>query len=219
MKNRAVISSLLLVFITNFCLAKGTKTLIVADRKIACAGTFECLQVKDKASAQWRNYSDTIAGFDYEEGYEYKISVQPLQTSNTLSGVYEEKYKLLKVISKRKTGYNPTGKLAGTHWVLRAMNDGNRTLGIPDTSIFIAFDLKTGTARGRGPCNSFSLSFSGKGSKIALTNLSATKMLCKAEPVERVIFNFFKSITTYQVEGRTLTLSEPDGSYLQFEGR
>jgi heat shock protein HslJ len=218
MKYRAVLSLLLVTMVT-FCSAKGIKTLIIADRKVACAGTFECLQVKDKASAQWRNYSDTIAGFDYQEGYEYKISVQPLQTSNTLSGVYEEKYKLLKVISKRKTGYSPSEKLAGTKWILRAMNDTNKTLGIPDTSNFIVFDIKSGVAHGHAPCNSYTISFNVKGSKISLTNLSATKMLCKAEAVERVIFNFFKSINTYKVEGRTLTLSEPDGSYLQFEGR
>jgi heat shock protein HslJ len=219
MKYRAVLCSLLLMLASGFCSAKGTKTLIVADRKVACAGTFECLQVKDKASAAWRNYSDTIAGFVYEEGYEYKISVLPLQTSNTLSGVYEEKYKLLKVISKRKTSYNPSAKLAGTKWILRSMNDTQKTLGIPDTAIFILFDLKAGVARGHAPCNAYTISFVTRGSKISLTNLSATKMLCKAEAVEKVIFNFFKSITTYKIEGRILTLSEPDGSYLQFEGR
>ena len=49
MKCRALVIVLCLVLLTGFCNAKGNKTLLVADRKIACAGEFECIQIKEKA--------------------------------------------------------------------------------------------------------------------------------------------------------------------------
>ena len=204
----------------NVCSAKGAKTLIVADRKVACAGTFECIQIREKASAPWRVYADTIEGFSYEEGYEYKISVQPLQAKNTtLEGIYEEKYKLLKVISKRKTGYNPAEELTAKRWILKELNDTRRNLGIPDTNVYIAFNLKTGKTMGRAVCNNFTSSFSCQGHKISITNIAATKMMCKGQALENVIFNFYKGITTFKIQGNILTLTEPDGSFLQFEGK
>lgn len=219
MNSRAIHSILFFLLITVFCDAKGNKTFFVADRKAPCAGTFECIQIREKTKDQWRVFSDTIEGFSYEEGYEYKISVQPLQTLNTQSGIYEEKYKLLKVISKRKTDYNPTQKLFEKKWVLKSMFDAKNTFRMNDTAIFIRFSLNDGRAAGRGSCNSFTASFTSDDSKISITGLAATKMLCKGEQLENILFKFYKNTTTYKIAGNYLTLYQPDGSDLKFEGR
>ena len=219
MKCRALVIVLCLVLLTGFCNAKGNKTLLVADRKIACAGEFECIQIKEKASAPWRFYSDTIEGFNYEEGYEYKISVQPLQTKNTLSGIYEEKYKLLRVITKTKTGYNPTEKLGNKKWVLYTMDDTKTVLTMQDTAISIQFSMKDGKLKGKNACNSFTGSFSAQGDKISIINIASTKMLCKAEQLEKILFNFYSNVTTWKISGNILTLYKPDGENLVFEER
>ena len=220
MKFKVIASALFLVLITGFCDAKGKKTLLVADRKIACAGDFECIQIKEKASAQWRVYADTIEGFNYEEGYEYKLSVMPLQTKNTLSGLYEEKYKLLSVVSKRKTDYNPCDRLGGRKWVLVSMFDTRRVLSTSDTILFVQFNTKEGKLSGKNVCNSFTGSYNCQGSKISITNIVSTKMMCKkGADFEVVVFEFYNKSTRYTLTGNKLTLYQPDGSNMVFEGR
>ena len=219
MRSKFVLSTLFAVLLVSLCWAKGNKTLLVADRTIACAGTFECIQIKEKASVPWRNYSDTIEGFNYEEGYEYKISVQPLQTKNTLSGLFEEKYKLVKVISKKKTSYNPAEKLTGKKWVLRSMYDTNRTMTVHDTTAYIEFDLKAGKASGHAVCNTFTTEFTADAKSISITNIGQTKMACKGEVLEKIIFDFCRKATTYTLADGMLTLLQPGGSNLVFEAR
>jgi heat shock protein HslJ len=219
MKCKAIVTVLFALLITGFCNAKGNKTLLVADRKIPCAGNFECIQIKEKEKARWRVYSDTIEGFNYEEGYQYKISVLPLQTLNTLSGLYEEKYKLLKVISKKKTDYNPANKLGDKKWVLHIMDDTKNKFTLKDTSVVLQFSLKDGRLKGKGPCNSFTGFFTRQAEKLTITNITSTKMLCQSEQLEKLLFTFYNNITTYQISGNILTLYKPDGENLVFEGR
>ena len=219
MSRKSVFTFSLLALTITFCSAKGTKTFYVSDRKIACAGTYECIQVREKSNAQWRVFSDTIQGFNYEEGFEYKISVEEVPTENKLNGMYEEKYKLLKIIAKKKTDFKPSEKLPFKKWVLKAMNDGNRNLGLSDTSVFIEFNLKTGKARGRALCNNFTTSFSCQGSNISITDLTSTKMMCKGEKFEGVIFGFYKKATTFKIQGNTLRLNQPGGEFLEFEAQ
>ena len=216
---KSVFTFSLLATAITLCSAKGTKTFYVADRKVACAGTYECIQVREKSNAQWRVFSDTIQGFNYEEGFEYKISVEEVSKENKLNGMYEEKYKVLKVIAKKKTDFKPSEKLPFKKWVLKAMNDGTRNLGLSDTSVFIEFNLKTGKTRGRALCNNFTTSFSCKDSNISITDLTSTKMMCKGEKFEGVIFSFYKKATTFKVQGNTLWLNQPGGEFLEFEAR
>ena len=220
MKSKLILSALFVVFLSAICEAKGTKTLYVADRTIPCAGTVECIQIKEKAKSPWHIYSDTIDGFNYEEGYEYKLSVKPVPTLNTLSGFFEERYRLLKIVSKKKTNFKLVDKLADKKWLMKSMDDMKRTLGVPDTSgIFMAFDLKANSASGKGVCNTFHCTFSTQGSKISFTDFGMTKMLCKGQAFEGIVFGFIKKATTYTVKGNLLTLKQPDGSNIVFEGR
>jgi heat shock protein HslJ len=219
MKLKSVLAISLLVLSVGVCSAKGNKTLYVSDRMVACAGNFLCMQVREKASAQWRNYSDTIAGFNYQEGYEYKISAQLLHTANTLSGMYEEKYKLVKVISKTKTSYIPGEKLAGKHWILSVMNDTKVTLYPKDSTVFIEFDAKAGKTHGKGACNTFTSAFNVSGASIAFTNFAQTKLMCRAEEIEQIIFSFYKKSITYKVEDNMFYIYEPDGAYIGFKAK
>ena len=220
MKTKFILSFLLVVLVVGVCNAKGNKTFYVADRTIACAGNFECIQIREKASAPWRVYPDTIEGFNYQEGYEYKISVKPVPTLNTLSGIYDEKYKLVKILSKKKTAYKPTDKLANKKWIMRSMDDTKRTISVPDTSgIFVEFDLKTGTANGKGVCNTFHTAFACKDTTITFTNFATTKMMCKGQAFEGVVLNFIKIATTWKLHGNQLILSQANGSNIVFEAR
>ena len=220
MKTRFILSLLIAVLISGSSTAKGTKTLYVADHMVACAGNYECIQIREKSSVPYRVFSDTIQGFTYEEGYEYKLSVKALETLNTLSGFYEERYQLLKVVSKKKTNYNPSDKLADKKWIMKSMDDTKRTIGVPDTSgIFIVFNVKGGTANGKGVCNTFHASVNFLSAKITFSNFANTKMLCKGQAFENVVFNFFKSATTFKVQGNLLTLWQPNGSNIILEAR
>lgn len=218
MKSKFVFSISLLLLFVSFCQAKGKKTFFVADRTVACAGTFECLQVREKAKDAWRPYADTIAGFDYQEGFEYQIQVLALETKNTMSGLYDEKYKLVKVISKKKTGYNPAAKLEGKKWVTASMDDTHRVLNMREAGIYAIFNTKEGRVTGKGVCNKFNAKFQATGSKISITELVSTKMMCKAEQFENIAFDFFRKAVTYKLEGNTLTLIQADGQNMVLEG-
>ena len=219
MKGKFICTILFLALLTGTCGAKGTKTFYVADRKVACAGNYECIQIREKTKDAWRVYADTIDGFKYEEGYAYKIRVQPFLTKDNFSGLYDEKYTFIKVISKKKTSFNPAEKLAGKKWIIRSLDDTHRVLSIPDTSLVIQFDIKEGKLRGKNVCNNFTGNFTTESSKIALNNIGATKMMCKGQQLEDIIFDFYKSTTTYNIAGNTLTLYQPNGSNMVLEGR
>ncbi len=219
MKGKLICTVLFLVLLTGICNAKGTKTFYVADRKVACAGAFECIQIREKTKDAWRVYADTIDGFTYEEGYAYKILVQPILTKDNFSGLYDEKYKFIKVLSKKKTNFNPGEKLADKKWILRSMDDTHRVLTMPDTTLIIQFSFKDRKFHGKNVCNSFTGTFTTQDSKISLTNFGSTKMMCKGMELEKIIFEFYKSMATYKIVGNSLTLYQPNGSNMVFEGR
>ena len=106
-----------------FCLllysanAQSKKTIYIADR-VAVTDSADCLQIKTKMKSEWKNIADTIAGLRYEEGFDYKAIVI----------VNKNQYKLLKLIWRKKTAYNPAERLQGSKWILRSMFDNNQTL-------------------------------------------------------------------------------------------
>jgi heat shock protein HslJ len=219
MRFNIIAGILLFNLLSVVCQAKGNKTFIVADRTAACAGDFECIQIKEKAKDQWRFYSDTIQGFNYEEGYQYKISVQPVQTLNSLTGIYDEKYKLVHIISKKRTSYNPSDKLGDKKWILISMNDTHRTLTFYDTTVVIYFSLKDGKIKGKNVCNGFTGTFTTQASKISLSNITSTKMMCKGMELEKIIFEFYLKMVSFKTNGTKLILTQADGSNIVFEGR
>jgi uncharacterized protein DUF4377 len=86
--------------------APVVETLFVKDQRATCEaeGKRECLQVRSAESEEWRNLFSPIAGFEYEPGYTYQLEVEASRVVNPPADAAALKYRLLKVVSKRKAG-------------------------------------------------------------------------------------------------------------------
>ena len=216
MRIKAIAIFCFLLLISCQLVAKGNKKFYVADRKLGCAGNFECLQIREKNSDAWKVYADTIAGFNYEEGYEYRIEVEALQTTEKLSGLYDEKYKLLKVLSKKKTGYKPLAKFDNRNLILVSMYDTKNTLSMSDSTIRIKLNIEAGKMNMKGVCNTFRGNLKMAANQITISDISGTKMMCKGSKVEQVVTQMLHDSNSYKLEGNQLVLLSPEGASLIF---
>lgn len=190
--------------------AQFKKTLYIADRSVFC-GTKDCMQAKEKKKAGWNVFADSIKGFTYEEGYEYKISTDHSIDYNT--------WKLIKVISKKKTGYNPAVKLEGKKWVLLSMFDSNNSMKLGDSTIFINIDVSKGKVNGHGVCNKLKGNVVAEGKNIKFTELNYTKMKCvdQGNIMETIVSSMLEGSNTFVLQGHVLTLYSAKGSNMIFK--
>lgn len=195
-----------------FCAAAQTNhTLYIADRTVECAGG-DCMQVKEKKKGAWIPAADSIEGFKYEEGYEYKIK--------TMLSDYTHKHKLLKVVSKKKTGYNPATKLEGKKWVLKNMYDNSTNLGIKDSTVYILINVTDGKMNGHGVCNNMHGTVKAEGHNITFGPIASTRMSCldQGNVMESIITNLLQATSYYTLQGQTLILySGSKGSNMMWE--
>jgi heat shock protein HslJ len=195
------------LFISLSSSAQKTKTLYVADRTLFRAGV-DCIQIKEKKKGDWNVCVDSINGLAYEEGYEYKI-----KATASKSGVA---YTFVKLLSKKKTGYNPAVKLEGKQWRLLAIRDNGHTMDLKDTTYFLKFDISNGHVSGRIVCNSLRGTVKAEGRKIAFSGIGYTKMKCidPNEQMERIVSYMLEHSTAYELKGDQLYLRAGEGSYV-----
>lgn len=201
-----------LLFIACCSSAQTKKTIYVADRTVACDKN-DCMQIKVKKKDAWKNITDTVIGLNYEEGYEYRAKVV-VNTGNN--------YSLVKLLSKRKTGYNPAIKLQGKKWLLVSMHDNHMTLTVPDTTTFIQLDITNNRLSGHAGCNNLKGDVLAEGRKISFSRLGYTKMKCADENgniMEKIVQNLLEATNSYLFKGDKLTLTSAKGSDLVFTAR
>lgn len=105
----------ILLFVS-FCLASceneniiSEKTLIIASQKADCVGIApqKCLLIKEKESENWQYFYSNIVGFEYEEGFEYEITVSEREIKDPPQDGSSIETKLIQIISKiEKTSEN-----------------------------------------------------------------------------------------------------------------
>ena len=177
--------------------AQSKKTIYIADR-VAVTDSADCMQIKTKTKGEWKNIADTIAGLRYEEGFDYKAIVT----------INKNEYKLLKLIWRKKTDYNPAVRLDGSKWILRSMFDNNRTLRLPDTTIYMHVDITKGRVNGKGVCNNFKGMVKAEAGKITFSEIGFTKMMCvdQGNIMENILTNLLERCTDFEIKRGQLTL-------------
>ena len=185
------------------------KTIYIADRLLTC-GKKDCLQIKEKKKDAWMNIGDTIIGLNYEEGFEYKAKVVVNGGNN---------YSLVKLLSKKKTGYNSAVRLEGKKWVLASMFDSINTLSLGDSTIFMTFDITNKRVGGHGVCNKLKGELKAEGRNISFSDLSYTKMKCidQGNIMEKIVTSLLGVSNTWQLKGRQLIIYSAKGSYMVFK--
>lgn len=79
-------------------------TLYIASHKEDCVGVGpqKCLLVKQAEEAEWELMYQGIEGFDYQEGFDYKVEVRREEVPNPPADASSFRYILVKEISKVK---------------------------------------------------------------------------------------------------------------------
>ncbi|MDM1044810.1 DUF4377 domain-containing protein [Myroides sp. 1354] len=79
-------------------------TMFIGPKKVDCTGVgpMKCLQVKETEDGEWTLLYSSIQGFEYEEGYNYKLEVRREDVPNPPADAPSVRYILVKEISKTK---------------------------------------------------------------------------------------------------------------------
>lgn len=80
------------------------KTLIIASKKADCVGFIpqKCFLIKENEAQDWQYFYDTIDGFEYEEGFEYTITVSKREIENPPQDASSIVTTFVEIISKIK---------------------------------------------------------------------------------------------------------------------
>lgn len=83
---------------------KGVEKIVyVGPSKVNCVGVApqKCLQIKEGSlDGNWQNYYSSIAGFDYEPGYTYKLRILEEKVENPPADASSLKWTLISIESK-----------------------------------------------------------------------------------------------------------------------
>jgi heat shock protein HslJ len=104
----------------------------------------------------------------------------------------------------------PSQGLAGTAWILTALNDAEP---LPDTTITASFDAD-GTLNGTDGCNRYGAVYEVDGNNISITLGPSTLMACP-EPIMNQATEYLTALeaaATYQIQGEVLELRDADGA-------
>lgn len=204
---------LLVVFSTATVHAQSKKMMYVADHKDFCTGTSssECYLIKEKKNADWRVFQNNIEGFEYSEGFEYKLKVSVRTYNNVEPGSSNLTYQLLKVMSKRKTDYNPLQKLDGTWHLLQIWEDTTYIKLMDTTSVMMELNTTTQKMSGKNICNNFFSPFTASADSVSFGNIGSTRMMCDGMMLENIIFRMYKDMSKWTVRANKLLLTSTDG--------
>ena len=183
---------------STYTLAKTIKKSLVQNTEIAIweigdnyvnaqsLGKLKCLQVKSEKKKKWEYFSAPIHGFDYQEGYRYRIRVKETKQKDTDTVTYS----LIDILSKEHTNELPSVAefLARFKWNLLQLNGKD----VSSSKASIGFDAKNSTITGTTGCNNFWGSFSIKDNKISFLHLASTMRSCNGINIENDFFQIFE---------------------------
>lgn len=88
----------------------GSKSieLYVDSKRVDCVGVApqKCLRTRTDPNGEWQFFYDTIKGFDYKEGFTYKLKVNTFNVENPPADASSIRYELDEVISKTAVDNN-----------------------------------------------------------------------------------------------------------------
>ncbi len=204
-----------------------TKTLYIGPKLEDCtgAGAQKCMMVRENPDEDYQYFYDPIAGFDYEEGYEYEIVVTVEKVENPPADGSSLKYSLVKIIDKTPVSEEATAEmtsagdqaLEGVEWQLVSLRDqdGKMIDVLADAPITLTF--ADGRAAGSAGCNRYFTGYETNGDQLKLDDkIGATMMACP-EPVmkqEHSYLSLLPQTATFDIDAGKLTLIDAEGDAL-----
>lgn len=197
-----------LVLLSFSCSINTDKIIYVADSKVDCVGVGpqKCLQIKEDGQADWTYFYNQIEGFDYEEGFFYKIKVDIIKVENPPADGSSLKYKLIEVLEKSKAPFN----LDKSSWLVTRLNNHQNLARNP----FIKIDLSQNDISGNTSCNRFSAKIAVSKNKVDISEISSTEYLCKTIDTEESFMKALNNIFSYTLTNGKLQLLDANKQIL-----
>ena len=193
-----------------------TITLYVGSELADCTGVApqKCMLVKENPDDEYVMFYDQIAGFEYEEGYEYELLVQVEKVENPPADASNLKYTLVEEVSKTPVDAAEvaTGpSLEGVLWVLQSYANANV---LPDTKITVEF--QDGKLSGNTGCNRYFGAYQQDDEALEIAVGGKTTMACP-EPImaqEQAYLAALGEAATFEIADGQLTIANADGDVI-----
>jgi hypothetical protein len=80
------------------------KTLFINSALVDCFGVApqKCMQIRRNENEEWELFYNEIENFTFEEGFFYELAVDMIDVKNQAADASSPKYRLVKIISKKK---------------------------------------------------------------------------------------------------------------------
>jgi heat shock protein HslJ len=187
----------------------GQSILYVGPNLVDCVGVApqQCMLVRENPEDDWKYFYDQIEGFDYEEGYLYKLLVLQEIDPNPPADRSSISYRLVNVEDQVPLN----ASLTDTTWLLEKLNG---EAPIQDSQVTATFDT-VGKLYGSAGCNSYTTTYLTGGETISIKLPAVTMMFC-AEPEgvmdqEQLFLKALEAANTYEIVGNRLTLMDEAG--------
>ncbi len=224
-----IASILLTIFAINSCgdakeENSKTVTYYINSNKVLCEGVgkMQCLQIKKgetMPAGAWSNFYGNIEGFNYQQGYTYKLSIkeEKLDPAKVPADASSITYTLLEVLDKKQ---EPTFRLHDI-WALLAINNKDISSETkqkpnkqPSLEIFVA-EKRIGGTDG---CNSLFGSIETlTETQLSFSKMGSTKMMCPNMEIPDAFNKAMSATSTYKIEKSHLYFYNAEGDeVLQF---
>lgn len=219
--------------------ASETVTMYVGPELADCTGVAAqaCLQVRGQPNEAYQLFYSPIAGFEYEPGYEYEITVKVEPVANPPADAPAYAYTLVEVVSKTPattatlpeatptlptpTEHEPAaepaaGSLDGSAWTLISYIDaqGQAATVLPDAPATLEFS--GGQIGGNASCNRYGGTYTQDGDKLTIEPGAMTLMACD-EPIMAQEVAFLAALgqaASVRVTGDKLDILNAEGAVI-----
>ncbi len=173
----------------------------------------DCFMVKKNLKqSEWFAFSDEIAGFKHEEGFEYELLVKTQKIKNPQADASDTKYSLVKILSKTP---KTTGLKLSNQWIISSFGDGAN--GVATKSAYITINQGKKTFSGSGSCNRINGMVSVVGQSIKFEKIAATRMMCGEMEQETKFIAALERATSFKIKGCEMFLYQGNELILTLE--
>lgn len=200
------------------------KTIYVGPKLVDCVGVTpqKCMLVKENPEDEYTLFYDQIEGFEYEEGFEYKLVIKEEQVENPPADASSIKWTLVSVESKEPIAKSDVVQLVGADWVLNSYLNQEGELIEPLPGTTSTARLEDGQVNGNAGCNGYFGGYQVEGFNLSIGPLASTEKFCGSpEGVmdqESAFLSAMSSASTYKIEAEQLFISnEKEETILVFD--
>ena len=197
------------------------KTIYIGPAMVECEGEGPqmCLQVKENPQDEYSNFYGQIEGFDYQEGYEYVITVKEESIEDPPAGGSSIRWVLVEEVSRTAVeSAQSAPELEQTPWVLASYRSESGDLEgvLPGTEVMAGFN--NGQITGNAGCNNYFASYQLEETALRVSEIGMTEMYC-ADPEnimaqEIAYLNALANSASYSLEAGQLFIMDSEGDLL-----